>query len=496
MEPINYLQNVADPFAQALSGLKFGQAVAAQQQEQELIKQKQLQQQQYQQALARLQLPTATAADYENVMLISGKDQAEILKNVLSSRTTRQNQADIGRIAPIAFAIKTGNTNEAISLMNEARDAAANSGDAQDAQYFSKMIELAKTQPENVGNLFATKMTLIPGGKDALDNLLKLTAERRTEAAAIPALDSATAAARTAVAQADVAEGTKQAKIDEAIAIAQKAQIEIKTLSDQRDAELRTAQSNADIAKINAKYAEQIAKADLKAKNAQAFASGASAKASLAAADKSKFEMTQGPSPLITTIQDPKNPTETITVDVRRYTPGTSIGSAGVIGSSGKSAVYAQKEAKAEEGKTLVADIIDSLKANYQTLNTARAIPSSQRGVISNLLTAVEVSGPGQFASRITGSDVQPVRDVIQSSRLQLLNAIKQATGLSSQQLNSNVELQTWLKSVSDPTQQIEAVIPILENIEKFVGGGGKKIDSSTVKPEGGVDMNNPLLKK
>ena len=496
MEPINYLQNVADPFAQALSGLKFGQAVAAQQQEQELIKQKQLQQQQYQQALARLQLPTATAADFENVMMISGKDQAETLKNVLSARTTRQNQADIGRIAPIAFAIKTGNTNEAISLMNEARDAAANSGDAQDAQYFSKMSELAKTQPENVGNLFATKMTLIPGGKDALDNLLKLTQERRTESSAIPALRTAEAGARTAGAEADVAVGTKQAKIDEAIAKARAAEIEIKTLEAKRDAELRTAQSDANRAAINAKYADQIAKADLKVKNAQAFASGAAAKSSLASAKKSEFDMTQGPSPLITTIQDPKNPTETITIDVRRYTPGTSIGSAGVIGSSGKSAVYAQKEENAEKGKTLVADIIDSLKANYQTLNTARAIPSSQRGVISNLLTAVEVSGPGQFASRITGSDVQPVRDVIQSSRLQLLNAIKQATGLSSQQLNSNVELQTWLKSVSDPTQQIEAVIPILENIEKFVGGGGKKIDSSAVKPEGGVDMNNPLLKK
>lgn len=304
MEPINYLQNVADPFAQALSGLKFGQAVAAQQQEQELIKQKQLQQQQYQQALARLQLPTATAADFENVMMISGKDQAETLKNVLSARTTRQNQADIGRIAPIAFAIKTGNTDEAISLMNEARDAAANSGDAQDAQYFSKMSELAKTQPENVGNLFATKMTLIPGGKDALDNLLKLTQERRTESSAIPALQTAKAGARKAEAEAVVAEGTQQAKIDEAIATARKAQIEIKTLEAQRNAELSKAQSDADIAKINAKYAEQIAKADLTAKNAQAFASGAAAQASKASAKlteqqtlKLKNEIARGPLP-------------------------------------------------------------------------------------------------------------------------------------------------------------------------------------------------------
>jgi len=392
----------------------------------------------------------------------------------------------------LAIESKPENPETAKRILNERVEAEK---DPQQKQLYQTILKAIEVSPEK-----AAQVVELGGASMFGENWYKgivNARKRRAEAALEPsAQQTAEAGARTAGAEADVAVGTKQAKINEAIAKARAAEIEIKTLEAKRDAELRTAQSDANRAAINAKYADQIAKADLKVKNAQAFASGAAAKSSLASAKKSEFEMTQGPSPLITTIQDPKNPTETITIDVRRYTPGTSIGSAGVIGSSGKSAVYAQKEAKAEEGKTLVADIIDSLKANYQTLNTARAIPSSQRGVISNLLTAVEVSGPGQFASRITGSDVQPVRDVIQSSRLQLLNAIKQATGLSSQQLNSNVELQTWLKSVSDPTQQIEAVIPILENIEKFVGAGGKKIDSSAIKPEGGVDMNNPLLKK
>ena len=198
--------------------------------------------------------------------------------------------------------------------------------------------------------------------------------------------------------------------------------------------------------------------------------------------------------PTITQIQDPNNPTQTITIDARRY-QGGSVGSPGVIGVGGKTADVARKEVKVEEGKTLVSDIIDSLKTNYQELDKARAIPSAQRGALSNLLTAVEVSGPGQLVARAVGSDVQPLRDVVKSSRLQLLNAIKQATGLSSQQLNSNVELQTWLTSVSDPTQQIEAVIPILDNIEKFVGSGGKysaRRAAGEVRPAGAAPAVAP----
>jgi hypothetical protein len=57
---------------------------------------------------------------------------------------------------------------------------------------------------------------------------------------------------------------------------------------------------------------------------------------------------------------------------------------------------------------------------------------------------------------------------------MMLLNSIKQATGMSAQQLNSNVELKSWLQAVSDPTQSIETVSKVLNNIEKFVASGGK----------------------
>ena len=154
-----------------------------------------------------------------------------------------------------------------------------------------------------------------------------------------------------------------------------------------------------------------------------------------------------------------------ITIDARRYTGGGS-GSAGVIGVSGKEPSAALRENKLEAGKTLLADEISNLRRSLDVLNTLEAIPSTERGVLSNLGSSIQASGTGQFFGKVSGTEAQTERDLISSSKLRLVNAIKQATGMSAQQLNSNVELQTMLKSLSDPSQAIETNIRNLDNIE------------------------------
>ena len=174
----------------------------------------------------------------------------------------------------------------------------------------------------------------------------------------------------------------------------------------------------------------------------------------------------QPSAPTITQIVDPTDATKMITIDARRYTGGGA-GSPGVIGVSGKEPTAALRENKIETGKSLLADEISNLRAALNTLNAARAIPSTERGALSNISSSLASSGVGQIAGRIVGTEAQTERDVISSSKLRLVNAIKQATGMSTQQLNSNVELQTMLKSLSDPSQSIEANIRNLDNIEK-----------------------------
>jgi len=202
--------------------------------------------------------------------------------------------------------------------------------------------------------------------------------------------------------------------------------------------------------------------------------------------------------PTITQIVDPANPNQMITIDARRY-QGGGAGSPGVIGVAGKEPSAALRTNKVEEGKTQLADDLDNLRASFQTLDQMRAIPSTERNVVSNLISASAASGLGQTLGRAGGSPEQVERDVINSARQRLVNSIKNATGMSAQQLNSNVELQTMLKSISDPGQSVQAAMRIIDDIEAayVTGNGTLPKRGAARKPTAGnaVDTSNPLLK-
>lgn len=177
--------------------------------------------------------------------------------------------------------------------------------------------------------------------------------------------------------------------------------------------------------------------------------------------------------PALTEVQDPTNPDRILRVDANVYRSGGP-NSPGVIGVSGKSAAAAAKAKKVEEGQAQAQDIIDTLRGAYARLNDLNAVPSTQRGVLSNAFAYIAGTAPGQIAGRMAGTEEQVERDVIGSARNQVLNAVKNATGMSAQQLNSNVEFMSWLKSLTDPTVSYEANQRILDNLEKFIASGGK----------------------
>ena len=185
--------------------------------------------------------------------------------------------------------------------------------------------------------------------------------------------------------------------------------------------------------------------------------------------------------PTITEIVDPKNPNQMLKIDARRY-QGGGVGSPGVLGVGGKEPSAAVRENKAELGKTQLADDLDNLRASFTRLDEMRAIPSTARNPLSNIASATAATGIGQTAGRFVGTEAQVEREVINSARTRLVNSIKNATGMSAQQLNSNVELQTMLKSISDPGQPIEAALRIIDDIDNaYVKGAGM-----SKKPAGG----------
>lgn len=134
-----------------------------------------------------------------------------------------------------------------------------------------------------------------------------------------------------------------------------------------------------------------------------------------------------------------------------------------------KAETDAAKKAEGKEGLsgtlTVANKLIDDIAAKGGMTDT------TVNG-LSNVFTALGASPIGQGAARMAGTDVQAKRDELDSVRLQLLNAVKESTGMSSQQLNSNVELQTWLNSLGSSGMSKQANKAILKNIEnRFLKG-------------------------
>ena len=127
----------------------------------------------------------------------------------------------------------------------------------------------------------------------------------------------------------------------------------------------------------------------------------------------------------------------------------------------------AQADADARAaGQEVLGNTIDTAKTLITDLSKAEGMTGTSRSALANLFTSLSTTGVGQTAGRMVGTATQSKRDELSSVRLQLLNAIKEATGTSSQQLNSNVELQTWLASLGSAGMTKEANEAILSNLE------------------------------
>jgi hypothetical protein len=95
--------------------------------------------------------------------------------------------------------------------------------------------------------------------------------------------------------------------------------------------------------------------------------------------------------------------------------------------------------------------------------------------MIGNVRAGIASSGVGQAAGKLFGTQNQSLRNNISQTRPLLLNAIKQATGMSAKQMDSNAELKMYLAAATDPTLDIKANRQALDMLDKLYGlsGGG-----------------------
>lgn len=137
------------------------------------------------------------------------------------------------------------------------------------------------------------------------------------------------------------------------------------------------------------------------------------------------------------------------------------------------------KEQAKVKGKSDVTQILGTLLKDYNSLEEMKAIPSENRSVAENIPAYLGATALGQEAGKAVGTKAQTLRTNVQSNARFLLTAIKNATGMSAQEMNSIPELQALQEAVTKPTQSIESVRDIIANVDKLYGTGGLKIEAA-----------------
>ena len=275
MEPINYLAQVADPFAQSLQGLQLGAGMAELQQKQAAM----VQQQQRQQLAAQEQAkfftnPNPTMRDAARYASLLSPEQSKAFLPFMEGISKEQQQGTLNSTGRILSALQT-NPEISIKLLQDSAVAARNSGDNQDAALFDDMAAAAadpKRGPAIVFKSLAARTAGIPGAKEFFENIDKSLSTSRLEAEAPAKLREAEAAADAAIAD---------AKTKQATAI---------TAPDKTAADLALAKANAAKAAVDAKFAEQITLADLKKKAADLGLTNAQTGSALAQSKKLGLE--------------------------------------------------------------------------------------------------------------------------------------------------------------------------------------------------------------
>jgi hypothetical protein len=155
---------------------------------------------------------------------------------------------------------------------------------------------------------------------------------------------------------------------------------------------------------------------------------------------------------------------------VQRETPEQAAARAAATARATAAVDAEKKAAEKLPGRKQVSTLINKVRAAYEQLDKAEAIPSETRGGFANAMDYFGTSSLGREAQKMVGTKSSKYLSEIINSRKLLATAIKNATGMSAQEMNSNVELQLTLDALTDPTQGIEAARTTLATLEELYG--------------------------
>lgn len=135
------------------------------------------------------------------------------------------------------------------------------------------------------------------------------------------------------------------------------------------------------------------------------------------------------------------------------------------------------------KGQNQVTSMINQIGGYYDTLDKAGGITNPQNSTLDNIGAYFGNTGAGQTVGKMAGTDTQSIRNSIAQSRPLLINAIRTATGMSAKAMDSNAELQFYIKAATDPTLDIKANKAALKMLDSLYGLSGAQGGSNNAAP-------------
>lgn len=211
MQPINYLTQVADPFAQAAQGYKLGATIVdVEAKRAEAARQQQAMQQQQQQ-LAQEQArffanPKPTMRDAARFASLLSPEQANAFRPYMEGITKEQQQGTLRRTGQLLSSLQL-NPTIAVDRLKQEAEAARNSGDAEEAALFDRLAAAAADPAQGPSVAFKALVqsaSAIPGAKEMFETIDKGMGTAREEALAPSKLTQAQQEAKEATSKAEI----------------------------------------------------------------------------------------------------------------------------------------------------------------------------------------------------------------------------------------------------------------------------------------------------
>ena len=211
MEPINYLTQVADPFAQAAQGYKLGATIVdVEAKRAEAARQQQAMQQQQQQ-LAQEQArfftnPNPTMRDAARFASMLSPEQSKAFLPYMEGITKEQQQGTLRRTGQLLSSLQL-NPAIAVDRLKQEAEAARNSGDAEEAALFDRLATAAADPAQGPSVAFKALVqsaSAIPGAKEMFETIDKGMGTAREEALAPSKLTQAQQEAKEATSKAEI----------------------------------------------------------------------------------------------------------------------------------------------------------------------------------------------------------------------------------------------------------------------------------------------------